>query len=139
MLETLETLKNLRGKLSVGLQKIVLVRYILITSITLGMSISHIFGTSHSEVVWQIERVPILAGGLRMAVSALKICSFLCAFNYMFLKEKCKKKICFTIVKFNVCDHLFPVHFSLPPENIRKLKCFLVFPGGSGRVPLDWF
>ena len=43
ILETLETLKNLRGKLGVGLQKLVLVRYVLIISIMLGMSISHIF------------------------------------------------------------------------------------------------
>ena len=37
-----------------------------------------------------------------MAASILKIYSFLCVFNYMFLKEKYEKKICFTIVKFNV-------------------------------------
>ena len=30
------------------------------------------FGTNHSEVFWQTERVPILAGDLRMAASALK-------------------------------------------------------------------
>ena len=63
------------GKLSVGLLKIVIARYVLITSITMGMSISHIFGTSPSEVLWQIERVPTLAGDLTMAASALKIYS----------------------------------------------------------------
>ena len=56
--------------------------YALITSITLGMSISHISGTSHSELLWQIKRVPILAGDLTMATSALKCYSrlsfFLC-------------------------------------------------------------
>ena len=72
ILETLETLKNLRGKLSVGLLKIFLVSYVSITSITFGMSISHIFGTNHSEVLWQIERVPILAGDFTMAASASK-------------------------------------------------------------------
>ena len=53
ILETLETLRDLRGKLSVGLLKIFLVGLnVLITSFTLGMqySISHIFGSNHSEV-----------------------------------------------------------------------------------------
>ena len=72
MLETLETLKNLRGKLSVALLKIILVDYVLTTSTTLGVSISHSFETSHSEVLWQIKRVTILAGDLTMAASALK-------------------------------------------------------------------
>ena len=66
----METLKNLQGELIVGLLK-----NVLITSITLGMSISHIFGTSHSEMLWQIEKVPILAGDIMMAASALKISS----------------------------------------------------------------
>ena len=66
ILETLETLKNLRGKSNVGL--IVLVGCVLITSITLGMSINHVFGTSHSEMLWQVERVPILAGNFTMAL-----------------------------------------------------------------------
>ena len=65
-------MKHLHGKLSVELLKFVLVGYVLITSITLGMSISHNFGTSHSEVLWQIERVSILAGNLTMAASELK-------------------------------------------------------------------
>ena len=43
ILESLEILKNLRGKLSVGLLKVVLVGYVLITSVTLDMSIRHIF------------------------------------------------------------------------------------------------
>ena len=43
ILETLETLKNLRGKLSLELLKIVLVSYVLIAYITLGMSVSHFF------------------------------------------------------------------------------------------------
>ena len=94
-------MKNLRGKLNVGLLKIVLVGYVLITSITLGMLISHVLGTSQSEVLWQKERVPILAGDLTIANSALKyyFLSFLYVFNYMFLKGKYKKQICFTIVK----------------------------------------
>ena len=70
ILETVETLKNLQGKLIAGLLK-----NVLITSITLGMSISHIFGTSHSEMLWQIEKVPILAGDTTMTTSALKIYS----------------------------------------------------------------
>ena len=69
MLDTLETFKNLRGKLSVGLLKIAL---ILITSVKLGMSMSHILGTSKSEVLWQIERALVLAGDLTMAASVLK-------------------------------------------------------------------
>ena len=40
------------GELSAGFLRIVLVSYVLITSITLGMLIGHIFGTSHSEVRW---------------------------------------------------------------------------------------
>ena len=51
ILETTETLKNVRGKLCVRLLKIVLVGFVLITSVTLGVSISHILGTSHSEVL----------------------------------------------------------------------------------------
>ena len=65
ILETLKTLKNLRGKLSVRL-----VSYVLITFITFGMSTSHILGTSHSEMLWQIEIVPVLEGDLTMAASA---------------------------------------------------------------------
>ena len=67
-----KTLKHLRGKLSLGLLKFTLVGYILIRSVTLGMSISHIFGNRPSEVLWKIERVSILAGHLTMAASALK-------------------------------------------------------------------
>ena len=67
-----KTLKHLRGNLSVGLLKFTLVGYILIRSVTLGMSISHIFGNSPSEVLWQIERVSILAEHLTIAASALK-------------------------------------------------------------------
>ena len=52
--------------------KIALAGYMLITSITLGMSIRHIYGTSHPEVLGQIEKVTILAGDLTMAASALK-------------------------------------------------------------------
>ena len=37
ILETLETLKNLRGKLGVGFLKIVFVGYVLITSVNLGI------------------------------------------------------------------------------------------------------
>ena len=68
----METLTNLRENLSVGLLKIVLASYVLFTSIMLVMLICHIFGTSHSKVLWQIETVPILTGYLTMAVSALK-------------------------------------------------------------------
>ena len=59
------------------------------------MSFKHSFRTSHAEGLWQIERVPILAEDLTMTVSALNVildCLFLCVFNYMFLKERCKKK-----------------------------------------------
>ena len=59
------------------------------------MLFKHSFRTSHAEVVWQIERVPILAEDLTMTVSALNVildCLFLCVLNSMFLKEKCKKK-----------------------------------------------
>ena len=130
ILETLETLKNLQGKLSVGLLKIVLVRYVLITRITLGMSISNIFGTSHSEVLCQIERLPILAGDLRMAPSALKIYSFFCVFNYMFLKEKCKKKIYFAIVKFNDFNPFVPsAPFLYPLKTSENLNVFWCFQG----------
>ena len=52
--------------------KIILLSYVLITSATLSMSISHISGASHSEVLWKIERGPILAGDFKMAASALK-------------------------------------------------------------------
>ena len=50
VLETLETFKNLRVKLTVGRLKSAIAGYVLITSITLGMSTNHTFGTSHSEV-----------------------------------------------------------------------------------------
>ena len=63
---------KIRGKLSLGLLKFTLVGYILIRSVTLGISISHIFGNRPSEVLWKIERVSILAGHLTMAASALK-------------------------------------------------------------------
>ena len=46
-----------------------------------------------------------------------------CVLNYMFLKEKCKKEICFTIAKFNIFNPFCSQRtISLPPENIRKLK-----------------
>ena len=38
----------------------------------MGMLISHIFESSHSEILGQTERVPILAGDLTMAAFALK-------------------------------------------------------------------
>ena len=50
----LETLKSALGRSIYHyfrLLKIALLGYVLITSVTLGMSISHIFGTSHSEVL----------------------------------------------------------------------------------------
>ena len=68
-------IKEFTRKLIVGLLK-----NVLITSITLGISISHIFDTSHSEMLWQIEKVPILAGDIMMAASALKIYSWLSFF-----------------------------------------------------------
>ena len=37
------------------------------------MLFKHSFRTSHAEVVWQIERVPILAEDLTMTVSALNV------------------------------------------------------------------
>ena len=42
ILETLEALKNLQEKLGFAVLKIALVVYVLITSITFGMSVSHI-------------------------------------------------------------------------------------------------
>ena len=60
------------AKKSVGFLKIVLISYVLITSITLGMSVRYIFGARRSNVLWQIERVPILTGYFTMAASALK-------------------------------------------------------------------
>ena len=62
------TLKHLRGKLSAGLLKIVPLSLILIISTTLGISISHILGTSNLEVLWQIERVPSLADDHTLAL-----------------------------------------------------------------------
>ena len=59
-------------KLNVGFPKIILVSYFLITSIALGVTISHIFGTSHLVVLWQIERAFILARDFTMAASTLK-------------------------------------------------------------------
>ena len=112
-------------KIKCWLLKIILVSYVFITSIALGMSIIHIFGTSHSEVLCQIERVLILAGGLPIASSALTSyswLSFLCVFNYMFLGEKCNKKLGFTIVKFNVFNSFCSrCTLLLPPENIRSV------------------
>ena len=75
ILEIAEALNNVRRKLSVELLKNVLVSYVFITSITLGMSISHIFGTNHSEVLRQVEKVPILGGGLMMDASVLTLSS----------------------------------------------------------------
>ena len=43
ILETLDTMNSFRRKLSVGLRKIVYASYVLITSITLDVSTSHIF------------------------------------------------------------------------------------------------
>ena len=131
ILETLETLRNLRGKLSVGLLQIVLVGYLLIPSVTLCISISHTFEISHSEVIWEIERVSILAGAFTMTAPALKCrcwLSFLCVFNYMFLKVQYKTNTCFTFVKFNVfapisshCTLSLPLKTS---ENINVIWCF---------------
>ena len=96
----------------------------LFTSITLGMSISLMFWTSHSEV-------PILAR-CTMAASALKCyswLSFLSVFNYMFLKEKCKKNICFIILNLRFLTSWFPTHsFSAPlktTKNFTVLWCFV--------------
>ena len=61
-------------------------------------------------------------------------------FLIMFLKEKAKRKFFFINVKFNDFNPFSSLcTLSLPPENIRKLKCFLVFPEGGVRVPCDWF
>ena len=75
-----------------------------------------------------------------MAASILKIYSFLCVFNYMFLKEKCEKKICFTIVKFNVFNSFVSnAPFLYPLKTSENLNDFWCFHGGRGRVPWDWF
>ena len=59
-----------------------------------------------------------------MVASALKcycLLSFLCVLNYMFVKEKCKTKICFALVEFNVFNTFSSrCTLSLAPENIRK-------------------
>ena len=71
---------------------------------------------------------------------SLLLTLFLRVFNYMLLKEKYKMKISFIISKFNVFNSIsFQCTLSLPPKNIIKLKCFLVFPQGGGRVAWDWF
>ena len=41
------------------------------------------------------------------------------------------------IINFSSCyrlTHLFPMHPSLPPENIRKPYGFLVFSGDTGKL-----
>ena len=131
ILEFLKTLKNLRGKLGVELLKVALVSYDFITSITLGNSISHIFGTSHSGVLWATERVAILALDLTMAASVLKCylwLSFLCVFNVFYY---CKFNI------FNSFVSNAPSLYHL--KYIRKLYSFLMFPGDKGRVGWERF
>ena len=48
----------------------------------------------------------------------------------MFLKEKCKKKICFTIVKFNVFNPFIPsATFLYPLKTSENLNVFWFFQG----------
>ena len=119
ILETLKTLKNLRGKLSVELLKIVLGSYALIISITLGISISHIFGTSHSDVFWWRERVPILVGNLTIAASALRC----------FWKKNVKENI-FYYYKFNVFNPFVSNEpFLYPLKTTKNFTIFWCFQG----------
>ena len=99
----------------------------LFTSITLGMSISLMFWTSHSEV-------PILAR-CTMTVSPLKCyswLSFLSVFNYMFLKEKCKKNICFIVLNLTFLTSWFPTHTFSAPWKQRKTLLFCDVSWGAG-------
>ena len=67
-------------------------------------------------------------------------CLFYVFLIICFYKKKYKTKICFTIIEFNVFNPFCSqCSLSLPPGNIRELKCFLVFPGGMGRVTCYWF
>ena len=132
---------NLRRKLNVGLLKIVLVSCVLITSIPLGMSNSQIFWNQPFRGALANRKSTYFGRGSYDGCFCIKM--FLLTLFFVFLivsKKKCKTKICFTIVKFNVFDPFCSqCTLSIPPENIRKLKCSLVFPGGRGRVTWDWF
>ena len=102
---------------------------VLIKSITLGMSISHMFGSSHSKVLWQIERVPILGADLTMAASALKCyswLSFLCIFSYMLLKKMLKENM-FYYCEINVFNPFRPqCTLSLPLKTSRFIFVYFI-------------
>ena len=109
ILETLETLKNLRVKLSVGLLKIVLVIYVLNKSITLYQLA--IFLELAIQRCSSKYRVPNLAGDLTMAASALKWFSIDYFYAFLlkcFWKKKCRKKM-FYNCKFNVFNPFVPI------------------------------
>ena len=93
--------------------------------------------------LWQIERVPILAGNFPMVVSALHkmlfMTVFFYVFNYKFLKEKCQKKIRFVIVNLKFLTHLFPTPPFSKPIKHKKTSLFSGVSGGSGRVPCERF
>ena len=93
------------------------------------MSISHMFGSSHSKVLWQIERVPKLGGDLTMAASALKCyswLSFLCIFSYMLLKKMLKENM-FYYCKINVFNPFRPqCTLSLPLKTSRFIFVYFI-------------
>ena len=134
LLQNLERLKNLRGKVGVGLLKVILLGYVSITSVKFNMWISYIFGNTQSEVLWQIERAPVLAEDLTRAISALKCCcwlSFLSVFNSTFLNEKCKTKLYFVwlYVKFKVFNPFRCATFLYPLKTSENSNAFCCFQG----------
>ena len=91
------------------------------------MSIKHIFETSHSEVFWQIERVPILTGAiLAMAASALKCYSQLLSSCFrLFVFEINVKRKCVIIVHLTFLTYLIPTHpFSTPGKHQKTFSVF---------------
>ena len=63
-------------------------------------------------------------------IKMLFLTSFLCVFNYIFLKEKSKKKICFTNIKFNALNPFVPsAPFLYPLKTSENLNVFWCFQG----------
>ena len=114
---------------------IVHISYVFITS-KMAMLISHIFETNHSEILGQIERLPILAGDLTMAAFALKSYPWL-SFLYVF-ERTMETDLCCIIVNLKFLTHLLPTY---PFFTWKRLYGFLMLPGvgGKGRVPCKWF
>ena len=125
LLQNLERLKNLRGKVGVGLLKVILLGYVSITSVKFNMWISYIFGNTQSEV---------LAEDLTRAISALKCCcwlSFLSVFNSTFLNEKYKTKLYFVwlYVKFKVFNPFLSAPVLYPLKTSENSNVFCCFQG----------